>query len=101
MPERRAYIAQQAKVIEVHGNDLLAQVEALLRAVADYQRQANRLQAAPSGPATDATRRAAAAAIQKCVLQLKDHAKTLSDTLEEVEAAASALDRILHTGKSA
>jgi hypothetical protein len=39
MAERRAYIEQQARVIEVHGIDLLAQVEALLRTVAEYQPQ--------------------------------------------------------------
>jgi hypothetical protein len=101
MPERRAFIEQQARAIEVHGIDVVAQVQALLRAVADFQRQAIRLQGSPTESANEATRKAAAAAVQKCVLQLKDHAKTLCDTLDEVEQAAAGMNRIFRSGKSA
>jgi uncharacterized protein YlxW (UPF0749 family) len=101
MPERRTYIEQQAKVIEVHGIDLLAQVEALLRVVTEYQRQAVRLQGTPGERTTDAARRDVAVAIQKRVAELKANAKALSETLDDVERIAGGIERILRSDRSA
>jgi poly-gamma-glutamate capsule biosynthesis protein CapA/YwtB (metallophosphatase superfamily) len=87
--------------VEVHGIDLLAQVEALLRDVAEYQRQASRVAGRLNEPASESARRTATLELQKSVTNLKDHAKGLYESLEEIEGAVATLDRVLRSGQSA
>jgi hypothetical protein len=101
MPERRAYIEQQAKVIEVHGVDLLAQVEALLRGVTEYQRQGVRLLGTGGQQPTDTARRDAIGAIRKRIAELKANANSLRETLDDVERIADGIERILRSDRSA
>ena len=101
MPERRAYLDQQAEVIEVQGLDLLAQVEALLRGVADYQRQAVRFHGTPKEPVSDSTRRAAGAALRTRIEALKEQAQALNSTLDEIERVVDGVARVLKSGKTA
>ena len=84
-----------AQAMEVHGFDLLAQVEAMLRHVRAYQQNVQELRGTPLGPAV---RRKSATAVLDNVKQLRKVCDTFCTTLDDVvvsvEEAARRLGRV-------
>jgi hypothetical protein len=87
--------ADHAQAMEVHGFDLLAQVEAMLRHVRAYQQNVQDLRSTPLVPAA---RRKSATAVLDNVKQLRKVCDTfctaLDDVVVSVEEASRRLGRV-------
>jgi hypothetical protein len=74
-------------LLEVHGFELLAQVEEMLRHVREYQRQVQRLRDALSGQTTTAPRTPTSA--------VREQLRRLRNTWTEVEGTLNDIERII------
>jgi hypothetical protein len=79
----------QSQILDVHLLDVLAQIEALLRAGRDVQREALRVRSVAGTGAT--RRRAAAVKIQKHVVQMRKECRELDRVVQELGEIAAEL----------
>jgi hypothetical protein len=82
-PDPKRLDGDHAEAMEVHGFDLLAQVEAMLRCVRAYQHNVQELR---SSPLTPAIRRKSADAVLDNVKQLRTACDTFCTGLDDVVA---------------
>jgi hypothetical protein len=94
-PDSKLLDDDHAQAMEVHGFDLLAQVEAMLRCVRAYQQNVQQLRHTPLMPAM---RRKSATAVLENVKQLRTACDTfctaLDDVVVSVEEASRGLGRV-------
>jgi hypothetical protein len=86
-----------AQAMEVHGFDLLAQVEAMLRYVRAYQQNVQELRRTPLVPAA---RRRSASGVLDNVKQLRKACDTFCTALDDVVASVEEASRRLGRVKS-
>jgi hypothetical protein len=73
---------QRHEMMEVHGFDLLAQVEAMLRHVRQYQREVQRLRGTLGKGQTTTSKRTPLDAVQEHVKRLQSASGTFAETVE-------------------
>ncbi len=96
-PESNGLDADHAQAMEVHGFDLLAQVEAMLRYVRAYQQNVQELR---HRPLTPAVRRKSATAVLDNVKQLRKACDTFCTALDDVVVSVEEASRRLARVKS-
>ena len=96
-PESNGLDASHAQAMEVHGFDLLAQVEAMLRYVRAYQRNVQELR---HRPLTPAVRRKSATAVLDNVKQLQKACDAFCTALDDVVVSVEEASRRVARAKS-
>jgi hypothetical protein len=86
----RAFRDDRQEMMEVHGFDLMAQVEAMLRHVRQYQREVQRLRGILGKGQTTTSERTPIDAVQEHAMQLRNACKSLSETLDDIEEIMAA-----------
>jgi hypothetical protein len=96
-PESNGFDADHAQAMEVHGFDLLAQVEAMLRYVRAYQQNVQELR---HRPLTPAVRRKSATAVLDNVKQLRKACDTFCTALDDVVVSVEEASRRVARAKT-
>jgi soluble cytochrome b562 len=91
MAKSRARLpTKNKKLMEVHGFDLMSQVEAMLRHVRQYQREVQRLRGILGKAQTTTSERTPVDAVQEHEMRLRNACKSLSETLDDIEQIMAA-----------
>ena len=96
MPGSNRLDDEHAQAMEVHGFDMLAQVEAMLRHVRAYQQNVQDLRSTPLMPAV---RRKSATAVLDNVKQLRQACETFCSALDDVVVSVDGASRRLARAK--
>jgi len=88
-------------LLEIHGFDLLAHVEAMLRHVREYQREVQRLRGVLSKGQTTTTDRPAKAAVREHLEELRRASVSFADTLVDIETMIGSVPNKEKSGERA
>ena len=81
-----------AEILEVHGFDLMAQIEAMLRHVRQYQREVQRFRGLMGKGETNTKDQAPLEAVRTHIERLRNASTEFADTLDSITSAADRAD---------